>query len=116
MARFLYEYILTIFGCPFTIVINQGVHFINDTIKHLTKYFILKHVISTTYYPQGNKQAKSTNIVIRRILTKLINEMRLDWDEHLSTIFFSYKLVSSQTCFIQGLVFFQHFNNVFKVK
>jgi hypothetical protein len=37
IIKFLYEYILTIFGCPLTIVINQGVHFINDAIKHLTK-------------------------------------------------------------------------------
>jgi hypothetical protein len=35
--RFLYEYILTKFGCLLTIVTNQGVHFIDDTIKHLTK-------------------------------------------------------------------------------
>ncbi len=34
---FLYEYILTRFGCPFIIVTDEGVHFINDTIKHLTK-------------------------------------------------------------------------------
>jgi hypothetical protein len=32
---FLDEYILTKFGCPLTIVIDQGVHFINDIIKHL---------------------------------------------------------------------------------
>jgi hypothetical protein len=36
-TRFMYKYILTKFGCPLTIVINQGVHVINDTIKHLTK-------------------------------------------------------------------------------
>jgi len=29
-TRFLYEYILTIFGCPLTIITNQGIHFIND--------------------------------------------------------------------------------------
>jgi hypothetical protein len=34
-TRFLYEYILNFFGCPLTIVTNQGVHFINDIIKHL---------------------------------------------------------------------------------
>jgi ABC-type cobalamin transport system ATPase subunit len=43
-TKFLYEYILTKFGCPLTIVINQGVHFINDTLKHLIKLFLLKHV------------------------------------------------------------------------
>ncbi len=35
-ARFLYDYILTRFGCPVTIVTDQGVHFVNDTLKHLT--------------------------------------------------------------------------------
>jgi hypothetical protein len=33
---FLYEYILTIFRCPFTIVTDQGIHFINDIIKYMT--------------------------------------------------------------------------------
>jgi len=51
---FLYKCILTRFGCPLTIVINQGVHFINDAIKYLAYHFLMKHVSSTTYYPQGN--------------------------------------------------------------
>jgi hypothetical protein len=53
IVRFMYGYILTRFGCPLTTCTNQEVPFINDTIKHLTKQFILKHVSSTTYCPQG---------------------------------------------------------------
>ncbi len=50
IAKFLYEYILTKFGCPLTIVIDQEVHFINDTIKHLIEYFcssmlVILHII-----------------------------------------------------------------------
>jgi hypothetical protein len=37
ITRVLYEYILTRFGCPLTIITNHVVHFINDTIRHLTK-------------------------------------------------------------------------------
>jgi hypothetical protein len=48
---FLYECILTRFGCPLTIVTDKGVHFINDAIKYWTDNFLLKHVSSTTYYP-----------------------------------------------------------------
>jgi len=44
IAKFLHEYILTKFGCPLTIVTYQGVRFINDTMKHFTKQFLLKHV------------------------------------------------------------------------
>jgi hypothetical protein len=51
IAKFMYECILTEFGCPLTIVTNQGVHFINDAIKYLTYHFLLKHVSCTTYYP-----------------------------------------------------------------
>jgi len=45
-TRFLYENILNRFGCPLTIITDQGVH--------LPEQFLLKHVSSTTYYPHGN--------------------------------------------------------------
>jgi hypothetical protein len=35
MSIFLYECILIKFGCPLTVIIDQGVQFINDVIKHL---------------------------------------------------------------------------------
>ncbi len=47
---FLYECILTKFGCPLTIVTDQEVHFIHHAIKYLTDHFLMKHVSSTTYY------------------------------------------------------------------
>jgi len=31
-TKFLYDHILTRFGCPLTIVTNQGTHFINNVI------------------------------------------------------------------------------------
>jgi len=74
----LYECILTKVGCPFTIVTNQRVHFINDAIKYLTNHFMLKHVSSTTYYPHGNGQVESTNKVFGTLLTKLVSENKID--------------------------------------
>ncbi len=76
ITKILYECILTRFGCPLTIVTNQRVHVINDAIKYLTDHFLMKHVSSTTYYPQGNGHAKSTNKVFGTLLTKLISENR----------------------------------------
>ncbi len=51
-----------------TIITDQGVHFINDVIKHMIEHFLVKHVSSITYYPEGNGQAKSTNKVTGRLL------------------------------------------------
>ncbi len=53
-TKFLHECILIGFGCLLTIIINQGVHFVNDAIKYLTDHFLMKHVSFTTYYLQGN--------------------------------------------------------------
>jgi len=73
------------------IVTDQGIHFINDPIKYLTNHFLMKHVNFTTYYPQGNGQVESINKVLETLLTKLVSENIIDWDEHLSIVLFSYK-------------------------
>src|SRR5450759_108928 len=73
------------------LVSDQGSHFINEAIEHLVEHFLLQHRTSTTYYPQGNGQAESTNKVIGHLLSKLVNEKRTDWDEHLHTVLFSYR-------------------------
>jgi len=39
------------FGCPFTLLNDQGVHFINDAIQTLIMHFLFKHTSSITYYP-----------------------------------------------------------------
>jgi len=69
-TKFLYDHILTQFGCPLTIIIDQGTHFINDVICYSTSHFILKHTNSTIYYPQ----AESINKVFGTLLMKLVNE------------------------------------------
>ncbi len=88
--KFIYEFILTTFNCPFILVNNQGTHFINDAIEIFTIHFLFWHTSFTTYYPQGNNQAKSTNKVIGLLLTKLVNEDCMDWDEHLHSVLIIY--------------------------
>jgi hypothetical protein len=56
-VKFLYENILTTFNCPFTLVSDQGIHFIHATIEVLTTHILMKHISSTIYYLQGNGQA-----------------------------------------------------------
>jgi hypothetical protein len=91
-TKFMYECILTKFGCPLIIVIDQGVHFIKDAIKYLTDHFLMKHVNSTTYYPQGNGQAKFINKVLKTPLIKLVSENKTNCDEHLFIMLFSYRI------------------------
>jgi hypothetical protein len=72
------------------LVSDEGIHFVNDAIENLTYHFLLQHMISTIYYPQGNGQAKSTNKVIGSLFIKLVNENCTNWDEHLRMILYAY--------------------------
>jgi hypothetical protein len=56
MAKFVYECILTKFRPPLILVLDQGVHFINNNFS-INEPFFFYHIISTTYYPQDNGQA-----------------------------------------------------------
>ncbi len=78
IVKFLYDHIFTWFVCPLTIVINQGTHFIINVLHYLLDHFILRHISSIVYYPQGNKQAKFINIFFGILLTKLVNE---NWND-----------------------------------
>jgi hypothetical protein len=50
-TKFIYEFILTRFGCLFTLVNDQGIHFINNAIEILTNLFFkacdLDHLLPT---------------------------------------------------------------------
>jgi len=60
-TRFIYEQVITRFGCPLEMVTDRGTHFINEVITELLKTFMIIHRKSTPYYPRGNGQAESTN-------------------------------------------------------
>jgi hypothetical protein len=50
-TTFLFEQVITRFGCPRILVSDQGTHFINDTIKAMNKDFEVYHQKITPYHP-----------------------------------------------------------------
>ena len=42
-AKFIFEEIITKFGCPIELVSDQGSHFLNETIQILTMTFMILH-------------------------------------------------------------------------
>ena len=70
-AKFIYENIITRFGCPLTLISDQGTHFINKTIKTLTDQFQIDHRWSTRYHPQSNGPIEAFNKILTRGLTKI---------------------------------------------
>ena len=52
VARFIFDDIITRFGCPKILMSDQGTHFINNTIEALTQEFEFHHQKRTMYHPQ----------------------------------------------------------------
>ena len=90
-AKFLYENIITLFGCPMEIVSDWGTHFINEVISELLQTFFIVHRKSTPYYPRGNGQVESTNKVLSTILTKICEVKRNDWEHKLYVALWAYR-------------------------
>jgi transposase InsO family protein len=53
-THFLFEQVITRFGCPRILMSDQGTHFINNTIRAMTEEFEVYHQKSTPYHPQEN--------------------------------------------------------------
>ena len=51
-THFIFDDIITRFGCPKILLSDQGTHFINKTIEALTEEFVVHHRKSTPYHPQ----------------------------------------------------------------
>jgi hypothetical protein len=77
------ENILARFGCPRKIVIDNAHAFKSIAmINFCQKYnIILGH--STTYYPQGNGLAESSNKSLMTIIKKVLTENKKSWHIHL---------------------------------
>jgi hypothetical protein len=83
VIEFLEENILARFGCPIKIVTDNAQAFKSMAmINFCQKYnIVLGH--STTYYPQGNDLAESSNKSLINIIKKVLNENKRSWHLHL---------------------------------
>jgi hypothetical protein len=91
VARFLYENIISRFGCPKKLISDRGTHFLNETIAELTNKFLIKYRKTSPYHPRANGQTEKTNGILCKILTKTIAGSATDWDDKLWSALWAYR-------------------------
>jgi hypothetical protein len=90
-TKFIYENIITRFGCPLTLINDQGTHFVNETIKVLLEIFLIDHRKMTSYHPQENGAVESFNKTLHKGLTKICGINKDDWDDKIPAILWAYR-------------------------
>jgi transposase InsO family protein len=71
---FLKTNIFSRFGLPLEIITDNGPAFIFAKMTQVLAKLGVKHFTSSSYYPQGNGQAESTNKNLVRIVKSLIED------------------------------------------
>jgi hypothetical protein len=83
VMKFLYENILSRFGCPKRLVTDNAAAFKAEALVDMCKSMGIQLVHSTPYYPQGNGLAESSNKSLIKIIRKLLEENKKNWDSKL---------------------------------
>jgi hypothetical protein len=78
-ATFLYENVITRFGCPKILISDRGKHFLNEAIENMASLFQINHQKTTPYHPQTNGQTERVNQTLVRILRKTVHDSKKDW-------------------------------------
>ena len=91
-SNFIYQNIITIFGCPITLISDRGKHFINQSIEILMKEYMIDHHKSSAYHPQANGTIESFNKTLTKGLTKICNVNKNYLDDKIPTILWDYRI------------------------
>jgi hypothetical protein len=83
VMKFLTENIFSRFGCPHKLITDNAAAFRAKELVEMCDSMGIKLVHSTSYYPQGNGLAESSNKSLIRIIKKLLEDNKKNWDSKL---------------------------------
>lgn len=77
------------FGCPRSILTDQGTNFTSAFMKQITRKFRIKQFRTTAFHPQSNGSLERSHHVLVEYLKRFIDK-RDRWDELIERASFSY--------------------------
>jgi transposase InsO family protein len=90
-VHFLFEHVVTRFGCPTILMSTQGTHFINNTFQVMMEEFEINHQNITPYHPHVNGTLEAFKKILENALTKICNVNREEWYLKVPAVLWDYK-------------------------
>lgn len=94
---FMYENIVTRFGCPKILVSDRGIRFLNDMIREMMDRFQIDHRKTTPYHSKTNEQTERVNQTLVSILRKTVRDSKKNWDVKPTATFWAYRITFKET-------------------
>ena len=92
-TTFMYENIISRFGCLKILVSDRGTHFLNSLIKEMNGRFQIDHKQTILYHPQTNGQMERVKGTLVSILRKIVIDSKRGWDVKLIAALWVYRTI-----------------------
>ena len=81
---------MTKWGCPTTLLSDNGMQFCSKLSMAIYDAMKIKKVTTSAYHPQTNGGTERVNHTMAQMLAVVVNEKQTDWDVHLPHVEFAY--------------------------
>ena len=97
VISFLENNILSRIGCPKKLIIDNAAAFKSMKMVNFCNQYHITLGHSTTYYPQGNGLAESSNKILVNIIKKLLEDNKKTWNKKLVNALWAYGLTTKNS-------------------
>ncbi|XP_016173113.1 uncharacterized protein K02A2.6-like [Arachis ipaensis] len=95
--KFLWRQIITRFGIPEIIILDNGTQFTDKKFREFLEGLRVSHRFSSVEHPQTNGQVESANKIIVKGLKKRLDEAKGLWADELGSVLWSYRTTPQTT-------------------
>ena len=89
-ADILIDQYITLWGCPVTLISDNGQQFCSKLSRAIYARLRISKIDTSAYHPSTNGGVERVNHVLAQMLSMVVNEQQTDWDLHLPHVASAY--------------------------